>query len=284
MTNETNIDERIDTRYLLSLGKRVRLDNIMDRKTGRTVIIPMDHWVSGPVKGLDNMAEAVDKVAMGGANAIILHKGIIKYSWRGPKGSGRPLALGVHTSAGNPVGPNEHCKSPVATVEDALRYDADFVSNHMNVGSENQDEQFENFGNLVSECEKWGMPLLSMMYYRGPKISKDETLKPKNIKYVARLGAELGADIVKVNYTGDKESFEDVVKSCPAPIVIAGGPKREKEEEFLQDVYDSIQAGGKGVSIGRNIFEHSNPTYMTRVICNIVHEDMKPEDAKLHAK
>jgi fructose-bisphosphate aldolase/2-amino-3,7-dideoxy-D-threo-hept-6-ulosonate synthase len=270
-----SIDERIDTRSLLNLGKRVRMDRIMDRKTGRTVIIPMDHGASGPIKGLDNMPEIIDKVAIGGANAIILHKGIVKYSWRGPKGSGRDVGLGLHLSVGNNRGPNENYKVSLATVEDALAYAADFVSLHVNVGSESEPEQMKHFGIVDSKCERWGMPLLAMMYPRGPKVK--DPYGVEEVKFAARLGAEAGANIVKTNYTGSIESFKEVVKGCPAPVVMAGGPKTKTEDEFLNQVYGCIQAGGKG-------FQHKDPTYMTRVLCGIVHKDMEVEEAKTYAK
>jgi predicted phospho-2-dehydro-3-deoxyheptonate aldolase len=279
MSVGTSIDDRIDSRSLLSLGKRVRMDRIMDRKTGRTVIIPMDHAASGFLEGLENMTEAVDKVARGGANAIVQNPGIIKYSYRGSKGSGRDIGLIMHLTIGNDKGPYKNFKVPVATVEDALKVSADGVSVHVNVGSESQEKQLEHFGNVVSKCEEWEMPLLAMMYYRGPEIKKEESIKKENVKYIARLGAETGADLIKVSYTGDKKSFEEVVKACPVPIVMAGGPKRDKEKNFFQDVYDSLQAGGKGVATGRNVFLHQDPTYMTRVLCGIVHENMEVKEA-----
>jgi DhnA family fructose-bisphosphate aldolase class Ia len=121
------------------------------------------------------------------------------------------------------------------------------------------------------------MPLLAMMYARGPNIKNEHD--PDILAHIARLGAELGADVVKCNYTGDVESFKKVVKGCPVPVVIAGGPKAETDREVLEMVYGAMKAGGKGVSIGRNVFQHDNPTAMVQAIAKIVHENASVEEA-----
>ena len=77
------------------IGKEIRIERILNRNTGKTVIIPMDHGVTvGPIKGLENMKETVDNIVNGGANAIVLHKGLVR---GGHRGSGRGLlAVGTH--------------------------------------------------------------------------------------------------------------------------------------------------------------------------------------------
>jgi class I fructose-bisphosphate aldolase len=93
------------------------------------------------------------------------------------------------------------------------------------------------------------------------------------------VGVELGADIVKVNYTGDPESFSRVVDGCCVPVVIAGGPKLESERDLVQMVYDSIQAGGSGLSVGRNIFQHPTPAKIVAALNKVVHEDWSVDAA-----
>ncbi|MEM2936298.1 MAG: fructose-bisphosphate aldolase, partial [Candidatus Bathyarchaeia archaeon] len=126
-------------------------------------------------------------------------------------------------------------------------------------------------------CDEWGMPLLAMMYPRGKKIRDQYDVEV--VKHAARIGAELGADIVKTNYTGSPDTFKEVVRGCPVPVVMAGGPKTETTEEFCRMVYDSIQAGGAGVAAGRNVFQHEYPTKMVRVLGGIVHENLDVEEA-----
>ncbi len=134
-----------------------------------------------------------------------------------------------------------------------------------------------DFGYVSGQCHEWGMPLLAMMYTRGPKIKNGYDVKV--VKHAARIGAELGADIIKVNYTGDAKSFEEVVKGCPVPVVIAGGEKIESDEDLLNMVRGSLDAGGSGVSIGRNAFQHDDPIKITRAISGLVHQNCSVKEA-----
>jgi DhnA family fructose-bisphosphate aldolase class Ia len=104
------------------------------------------------------------------------------------------------------------------------------------------------------------------------------------IAHVARVGAELGADIVKVPYTGSPETFREVVESCPAPVVMAGGPKAERDEDVLEMVWGAVRAGAMGVTIGRNVFMHENPKAIVRAIRAIVLEGKRPEEALLYVR
>ncbi|MBW1845935.1 MAG: fructose-bisphosphate aldolase, partial [Deltaproteobacteria bacterium] len=99
------------------------------------------------------------------------------------------------------------------------------------------------------------------------------------IKHAARVGYEMGADIVKVSYTGSEESFGEVVEGCSIPVVIAGGEKMNSDREILEMVKGSINAGGAGVSIGRNVFQHKEPKKMVQAISSIVHGNVSVEDA-----
>ena len=257
------------------IGKRIRLDRIMNRNTQRTVIVPLDHGVSiGPVSGLLDMRSIVNQIAEGGANAVLEHKGIIRTGYRG---FGKDIGLILHLSASTSLGPDPNCKVQVASVEEAVKLGADAVSLHVNIGSETEADQLATLGRNAKLCEEWGMPLIAMMYPRGPKISNpyDATL----VMHAARVGAELGADMIKTNYTGTIDSFKEVVRSCGIPVVMAGGPKANTDKEFCEMVYGSIMAGGAGVAAGRNVFQHENPTKMVKVLCGIVHENLTPENA-----
>jgi fructose-bisphosphate aldolase/2-amino-3,7-dideoxy-D-threo-hept-6-ulosonate synthase len=163
------------------------------------------------------------------------------------------------------------------TVEEAITMGADAVSVHINIGADNESEMFKTLGFVSEKCMRWGMPLVAMMYPRGRKVKSEHDVEA--VKLAARVGAELGADIVKTNYTGDVKSFEEVVKGCPAPVVVAGGPKMETSRDVLQMVWETIQAGGAGASIGRNVFQAPDPTKMVRAIAEIVHQGRSVKEA-----
>lgn len=256
-------------------GKSIRMERIMDRSTGNCVIVPMDHGVSiGPVEGLYDMKKTVDDVANGGATAVLMHKGLIRFSHRT---SGRDIGLVLHLSASTDIGVTSRGKVLVSSVAEALKVGADAVSVHINVGAETESEMLQDVGMVAEECEEWGMPLIVMAYPRGPSIK--DSYDPQAIAHAARVATELGADIVKCSYTGDIDSFKDVVKGALAPIVIAGGPKMSSDMDILNMVYDSLQAGGHGVSIGRNVFQHRNVEGMTRAISDIVLHGATPQEA-----
>jgi class I fructose-bisphosphate aldolase len=257
------------------VGKQIRLERIMNRDTGRTVIVPMDHGVTvGPIQGLIDMKTTVNAVATGGANAILIHKGLVG---SGHRRRGKDVGLVIHLSGSTNLSPFPNAKTLVCTVEEALKLGADAVSIHVNVGNGTEREMLADLGMVAHSCREWGVPLLAMMYPRGEGI-KDE-YDVKVIKHVARLGAELGADLVKVSYTGSVESFREVVAGCPVPVVIAGGPKMNSDREILEMVQGSIEAGGAGVSIGRNVFQHRDPSRMVGAISLLVHENSTVAEA-----
>jgi fructose-bisphosphate aldolase/2-amino-3,7-dideoxy-D-threo-hept-6-ulosonate synthase len=266
--------------YMLSpmskIGKAIRLERILDRKTRRTVIVPMDHGISvGPIVGLIDMPSTVDKVAEGGANAVLGHMGLPLH---GHRGYGRDVGLIVHLSASTSLGPDPNHKVMVTTVEDAIRVGADAVSIHVNVGADDEAEMLKDLGKTARTCDLWGIPLIAMMYPRGPKVKSEHGVE--YVKLAARIGSELGADIVKTNYTGSPDSFSEVVQGCKVPVVIAGGPKMGTEKELLQMVYDAISVGAAGVAIGRNIFQAKDPTLLVKKLCSIVHKDYSPDEAE----
>ncbi len=257
------------------IGKSIRLERIINRLTGKTVIVPMDHGLTmGPIPGLIDMKKAVDNAVNGGANAIIVHKGIVR---SGHRQSGKDIGLIVHISASTSLSPNPTGKVLVCTVEEAIQLGADGVSIHINLGAPTDNEMLDHFGLVSRKCMQWGMPLVAMMYTRGDKIKNEFDVK--YVKHAARVGAELGADIVKVNYTGSPQSFEEVTAGCPVPVVIAGGEKMESDSAILTMIEHAMQAGSAGVSIGRNAFQHAKPSRMVAAICRMVHTKMTAKEA-----
>ncbi len=257
------------------IGKKVRLERIVDRNTGKTVIVPMDHGLTvGPIPGLIDISHAANLVAEGGANAAIVHRGAAMF---GHRGYGRDLGLIIHLSGSTNLSPDANRKVLVATVEDAIRLGADGVSIHVNLGAEDEAQMLEDFGRISTSCLFWGMPLVAMMYTRGEKIENQYDVR--YVKHAARVAAEMGADIVKVPYTGSVESFKEVVEGCAIPVVIAGGEKMDSDLDVLRMVEGAIKAGGAGVSIGRNVFQHKDPTAMVRAISAVVHGGAAAEEA-----
>lgn len=259
----------------MHLGTSVRLERIFNRNTRRTIVVPLDHGVSvGPIYGVVDLRDTVNKVADGGANAVLMHKGLPRRTHRG---HGRDIGLIIHLSASTDLSPFPNAKTLVGDVEDAIRLGADAVSVHVNLGDETERNMLSELGRITSRANNWGMPVLAMVYARGPKIKNG--YDPDVVKHCARLGEEIGADVVKVPYTGDPESFFQVVEGCEIPVVIAGGPKMDSARDIVQMAHDSVQAGGAGLSVGRNVFQADHPTKLVRALHGVVHEGKSVDEA-----
>lgn len=259
----------------MHIGKKIRMERLFNRTTGRSVIVPLDHGVSvGPIDGLVDMRDTVNQVAEGGADAVLMHKGLVRC---GHREGGRDVGLIVHLSASTSLSPLPNAKTLTATVEDAIKHGADGVSVHVNLGDETERDMLADLGRVATIANDWGVPLLAMMYARGPRIR--DQYDPQVVAHCARVGVELGADVVKVPYTGDMDTFAHVVQSCCVPVVIAGGPKLDSTRDFLQMVHDAVRAGGAGLSVGRNIFQHARPSQLVKAVRGLVHEDWDVEQA-----
>lgn len=252
-------------------GKTRRLKRIM-QADNKTVIVPMDHGVTvGPIQGIVNMQQIIDKLLKGNVDALLVHKGIAKHI--NLNGAG----LIVMLSGMSNLSPSINSKVQVCSVQEAIRLGADAVSVHVNVGAQDEDKMLYNLGKVSEECDIYGIPLLAMMYPRGPKIQSEHEVTV--VAHAARIGAELGADIIKTNYTGNIDTFKTVTESCPVPVVIAGGPKCKTPTEILQTTFDALKADAAGLSIGRNIFQCDKPTQIARALSAIVHENASVEEA-----
>ena len=257
------------------IGKQIRMERIMDRNAGKTIIVPLDHGVSvGPIPGIKDIKSTVAKIAEGGAKAIVEHKGLVG---AGHRRRGSDIGLIIHLSASTALSPYPHSKTLVSSVEEAIKLGADAVSIHVNIGDEQEKDMLHDFGSVSYEARNWGMPLLAMMYPRGQKIKNEYDVEV--VKHAARVGCEMGADIVKVSYTGTTETFRQVVEGCTVPVVIAGGAKMDSDRDILEMVKGSIDAGGAGVSIGRNVFQHKNPSLMVKAMAKIIFENSSVDDA-----
>lgn len=252
-------------------GKEVRLSRIM--KNRRMLCIPMDHGVSdGPLKGLDTINDTIEKINKGGASSILVHKGIIRSLSKTPS-----LGLIMHMSASTNLSLSPNRKVRVASVEEAVRLGADAVSVHINVGSKEEPEMLEKLGIVADDCDNWQIPFIAMMYPRGENIKNSRD--PEILAHAARLGGELGADIVKTPYSGDPESFRRVVRGSNVPVVIAGGPKTESDRDILVMAEGAIKAGAVGVAFGRNVFQHRDVSGIVRALAKVVLENSSVDEA-----
>lgn len=239
-------------------------------KNGRVLFLAYDQGMEhGPT---DFNEENVDpKKILEIANCglftgVILQKGIAEKYFLG---NNYKVPLIVKLNGKTSLVKDEDPYSPqICSVKEALNYGALAVGYTIYVGSEFEPMMMEEFGRIEQEAEEAGIPVIAWMYPRGRNI-KDEN-DPKVIAYAARIGLELGADIVKVRYTGDIVSFKWVVQSAGKTKIVVMGGGKEPEEVFLQKTKEIMEAGAIGLAVGRNVWQSENPLEITKKIASII--------------
>lgn len=250
-----------------AFARGVRLRRLF-RHGHRLLVVPLDHSVTdGPITrepgGLDRL---VGEFARSEVDAIVVHKGSTRqldHLWFAG------MSLIIHLSASTVHAADADAKYLVATVPEAIRRGADAVSVHLNMGSRQEARQVRDLAAVAAASDMWNLPLLVMAYPRGPQITNPRD--PALVAHAATLSADLGADIVKVPYTGSVADMADVIRGCPVPVVVAGGPRLAGTAEVLDYVDQIIQAGAAGLAMGRNIFQAPDPGDLAQQIARRLH-------------
>lgn len=166
----------------------------------------------------------------------------------------------------------------IGTVDDAVRLGADAVAVGISLGSDEQVDMLEALTGLVAAASEVGMPTICHAYPSGDRWG-ERAGSSEAVLYAARAAAEIGVDIVKTWYTGDSESFSRVVAGTPALVMTAGGGKADSVAEVLELARGVMDAGGAGITFGRNVWDAPNPTAMVRSLRAVVHDDASVDTA-----
>lgn len=242
----------------------------------KTFILAMDHGSNFNVlPALKDPAKIISETARAGADAFLATAGMVDKLADNFHGKGVILRIDGGVSF---LGDHSKPMQTVVTAEDALRLGADSVITMGFPGSKFENEILSALTRNVMDAHKWGIPVTAEMLPRGFEGGEDART-PDNITFACRQGAELGADIIKTEYTGDQESFHKLVESVYVPVVILGGSKKVPEKQLLQEIKDAMEAGGAGVAMGRNIWGHENPARYAAVIAKLIHENCSVENA-----
>lgn len=261
-------------------GKAIRMKRLIEAETNTCLICAIDHGMTSPVflDGLYDTSARLKEAITGGANVLMLSRGTIK-KYVGHFKRDTSLALMLTASAaGKPSGAEI---TPIGSVEEALRIGADAVVVYVALAGENEAEAITYVSKIGEACELLGMPFIAEAEYPNAYQSLNDMQSALGIDYLkrnARLCAELGADIVKVNWSGDAASFGDVIRACDRPVVLAGGTLIS-DEELLNRMAQARDAGAVGCSVGRNIFQHQKPQAITEAISRIFRDKWSGKQA-----
>lgn len=248
-----------------------RLSRLIQRD-GRAMFLPIDHgYFQGPTTKLEEPGKTIAPL-IEHVDAIMLTRGILRNCV--DPAINKPVILRV--SGGTSMARRDELDQEglITSVREALRLNASAVSMSIFVGAQGEHQTLLNLARLVDECEDYGIPVMAVTAV-GAELEKRDA---RYLALASRIAAEIGARVVKTYYC--EEGFEKVVRGCPVPVVIAGGPKVDSELEVFSWVYDAIQKGAIGVNLGRNIWQHKHPVAMAKAIRAIIHENATPKEAQ----
>ncbi len=253
-------------------GKRIRLHRILGAGRGR-LVVAFDHpIVHGPIRGTTDPAGQIQRFIDAQVDAVLLNLGAFRYFAEASSGKPWPgliARLDWTTALGNAtkLPANQFKSCLVARPEDALRFGADAVITFLVVGTgdaEFEKNEVRRVATVARECERFGMPLVVESLARGPQV--ENPCDPKWLMLHSRMAAELGADLIKTEHSGDTATMRTLVDSCPVPILVLGGSRTGSDDDVLNFVRSIVQSGAAGVFFGRNVFQADNmPVLLQRV-------------------
>ena len=249
-------------------GMRNRLAQVIPAD-GKCFFMPIDHgYFLGPTSGLEKPAETI-KPLFDYYDALFVTRGVLRAAIDPVKT--KPIILRV-SGGTSMVGEDLANEGITTSVEEIIRLNACAVGISVFIGSEYEKQTLLNLSHLVNECENYGIPVMAVTAV-GKELEKRDA---RYLGLACRITAELGARIVKTYWC---ENFDKVVKGCPVPVVIAGGPKCETEKEVFEFVHDGLQKGAIGVNLGRNVWQSPQPVAMAKALQAIIHKKANVKEA-----
>jgi len=250
-------------------GMENRLSSLI-KSDGHCMFLPIDHgYFQGPTTKLEKPGETI-KPLVSFADGLFVTRGVLRHCVD-PQNS-PPLILRM-SGGTSIIGKDLSHEAITTSVQEAVRLNAAAVGMSIFVGSEYEYDSLVNLGELVNECENYGIPVMAVTAV-GKELEKRDA---RYLGLCCRIAAEFGARVVKTYWC---ENFEKVSNGCPVPVVMAGGPKCETEKEVFEFVHDGMHKGAIGVNLGRNIWQHPHPVAMMKSLRAIIHENASVADAQ----
>ncbi|MEM2239946.1 MAG: 4Fe-4S binding protein [Candidatus Bathyarchaeia archaeon] len=261
----------------MGFGKIIRLNQIIDPSDGRSLVVAADHGLMlGPIKGVIDLEVTLRKVIAGGPDAILLSPGQARRLHHLFTGKGAPAML-VRIDWTNAFRDKTYTLparsiqfNRVTTVKDAVKIGASGVVTYLFLGFDREEDHMAMVEEFSAECEYWDMPLIVEPLPMGPRVTKANYVDM--VKMAVEKAVELGADALKVPYTGDPYSFRDIVEvSSGVPVLVLGGYKALSIRDSLEVISEVLESGAAGVVFGRNIVQDQNPDEAVRLMKRIIH-------------
>jgi len=265
--------------------KEKRLNNLFNPKSGNSLITPIDHgFYMGAVKGLEDPVAKIEELIKYQVDGTLMSFGLNKIASKyfGTQDYLPKIMTADYVIFGEVPGEPKGvlANTYYSSVELAAKYNFDAIKVLFSWGTdlEQQVDVIKYIGALVEECDNYEMPIMIEPVQMGMNLPKEKGKDPKVIVDACRIALELGADILKAPYTGDKESFSQITKYSHVPVIILGGPKVDSMKEVLQMAKDSLDAGGKGTCFGRNVWGDPDMKNIIGALKEITHENAEVDE------
>lgn len=258
-----------------ALGKQIRLHRILG-EDGRLVSVMFDHTIArGILPGLSAIEEKLQAVLAAKPDTVTVQRGIADQVYIRHIKPEVSLVL----KATSPTPYDKTYAAVLANVEDAVRRSADAIAVGCVVGGARQAEGMEQASALIREAEKWGLPVIGHFYPNGENIPAAERESWQNVAYAARVGAELGVDILKIHHSGNAEELARIAQAVPAKLVLAGGNSGSGIRSYLEMAHHTVEAGIAGIAFGRAVWSYPNPTALVHTLKMIIHQGWSVDEA-----
>jgi len=252
-------------------------NKLLNSKSGNAVIVAMDHGLQGKVfPESRNPRITAEKVLEGRPDGVLLSPMLI-YQF---------ADLFARYTTVKPIAtldcfPRLHGPAQIFDLDSAVSIGAKAVKCLLIFGQSDSEAHLGNMRyvvRLAEQARKKDIPFIVEAVLWGQEIPPEKKNDPELINIACRVAYELGANLIKTEYTGDEESFRDITSNCPIPILVLGGPKAALEDVF-QRAKGAMDAGARGVVFGRNVFQHESPAKMVRALNSLVHGGASPREA-----
>ena len=260
--------------------KEKRMQNIFNSETGRTLMASIDHGLyMGAVRGIEHPVEVIKEFIECDLDGILFSLGLYKISteiFKQKKVLSKILTLDYILLSKIPGIVEEiFAKCAFFSVEQAVHWGFDAVKVLLAWGTdrETQIKSIQYIAKIAQACDKLQMPLMIKPFLDNKNIPKEKRKDPKVIIDASRIAVEMGADIIKIPYTGDKDSFAEIVDHSYVPVVIYGVPDMGTMKDLLQATKDSIDVGGKGIVFGMDVWQNNNRKKIIHALRDIIHKN-----------
>lgn len=275
----------------MKTGLHSRMDRLFNRLgDGIAICVAADHgYMSDVTPNVVNLRSTIESVIAGGVDGILLSPGqalrlaplfkgrdgpalIVRADWMNmPR-------LGT-ANVSNAVPQRLLVNEKILTAEQALSLGATAITIYLFLGYSDKVEAIgiDKCAKFVNECRRAGLPCIIEPLAYGGHVTGANIVEILTLG--ARMAVELGADALKIPYTGDVESFQHLIEISGVPTLVLGGARSDNERDALELYGEAREAGASGCLMGRNVTKSPDPRKMIEQLCQIGHQGWSVDEA-----